>query len=149
MQTPYSIFPPKLKSLCVDLAKAGQTEYTQRERCQVPLSQPMGRTEHTPRERCQVPTVALHTADGHKNVCVNDVPTPSGASTRQTEDRDVSGIGEQQLKDPELEPYFVYLEQKILPDDKKAAKRMAAERTFYKIEDGVLYHAINSTNTDA
>ena len=30
---------------------------------------------------------------------------------------------ELQLKDPELEPYFTYLEQKVLPDDKNA-KRM-------------------------
>ena len=51
----------------------------------------------------------------------------------------MGGIRELQMRDPKLEPYFAYREQKILPDDEKSAKRMAAEQAYFEIEDKALY----------
>ena len=47
---------------------------------------------------------------------------------------------EAQLRDPTLRPYFDYLERETMPEDRTAARKLAAERSSFEIEDGVLYH---------
>ena len=50
-------------------------------------------------------------------------------------------LQEKQLQDPGLKKHFDYLEQGLVPDDVRAARRLAAERSLFEIVDGTLFRA--------
>ena len=54
-----------------------------------------------------------------------------------------SALREEQLQDPDLKIYLDYLDQGLVPQDQKVARRLAAERLCYETVDGVLFRVEN------
>ena len=52
----------------------------------------------------------------------------------------MANVREVQKKDPLLLPYLHYLEQNVVPEDEKQAKRVVLESKAYEMIDGVLHH---------
>ena len=77
--------------------------------------------------------------EGHASHSVS-ICIVNNSSSSIGHNQETGSLREQQLADPELKPYFQYLEEGTVPDDPKTAKKMAAERTTHEIEDGILYH---------
>lgn len=53
---------------------------------------------------------------------------------------DAEKLGELQRLEPELILIFQYLEQGILPENEKQAKRLVLERPRFSVMEGVLYY---------
>ena len=63
---------------------------------------------------------------------------PSTGTERQSLE---NPLREEQLQDPKLKPYLLYLEQGIVPEEAGAARKLAAEKDLFEVVNGTLYRA--------
>ena len=96
-----------------------------------------GRTNHKADALSRCPSTAEPVCSEPEPELVAVVETDSPLTTSKGGEH---SLGTLQREDPTLLPYFSYLEEGVLPDDKTLARELVLSKSQFEVIDGTLFH---------